>query len=498
MRPFTVILALAVAISLSAHAAITMPTIFGDHMVLQQKQPIPVWGKASPNEDVTVTLNGKSVSAAADANGAWRVALPKMKAGGPYTLVVTGASDEKQFSDVLIGEVWLLGGQSNMEWSVERSANSEQEIADAKYPEIRLYMADHVQSIDLKDDVPGEWKVCSPETIPNFSAVGYFFGRMIHQELGVPVGLVKSAWGGTPAESWTTWETLTSTPDFKPLLETWETRLQEYPEKQAAYEQAVKEWEEAGKPNDKRPWPPFGPDHPHRPATLYNGMIAPIKPYGIRGALWYQGESNVGRAEEYAVLFPKMIEDWRRVWDQGDFPFYFVHLANFLERKPDPTPDSGWAALREAQLAALDLPNTGVALAIDIGEADDIHPKNKQDVGKRLALNALNQVYGKRVPYKGPVFKSAKVKDGNVIVSFADAKGLKTKDGGPVKGFALAGADGSFTWADAEIKGKKVFVSAEGVSEPTKLLYGWQDNPEVNLYNAADLPAVPFRADLDK
>ena len=225
-------------------------------------------------------------------------------------------------------------------------------------------------------------------------------------------------------------------------------------------------------------------------------MIAPIKPYGIRGSLWYQGESNVGRADEYAVLFPKMIEDWRRVWGQGDFPFYFVQLANFLERAPEPTPGSEWAALRDAQLAALKLPNTGVALAIDIGEAADIHPKNKQDVGKRLALNALNQVYGRQKVYKGPSFKSAKVQDGKVTITLADAKGLKTSDGGPVKGFALAGADGVFVWANAEISAKKVIVTAPGVAAPTQVLYAWQDNPEVNLYNGADLPAVPFRATL--
>lgn len=506
MRRFLAVLSFAVALSVCAHAAITMPSIFGDHMVLQQKQSIPVWGKADPNATVTVVLSaadGATAAANAEttagADGSWRVDLPKVKAGSTvYTLQVTAGSDITTFDDVLIGEVWLLGGQSNMEWPVDRSANPEHEIANANYPEIRLFMADHVQSVEVKDDVPGTWQVCSPETIPSFSAVGYFFGRMIHQELGVPVGLIKSAWGGTPAESWTTWETLTSTPEFKPLLDRWETTLNEFPQKQAEYEAAVKEWEAAGKPEDKRPRAPIGPDHPHRPATLYNGMIAPIKPYGIRGAIWYQGESNVGRAEEYALLFPKMIEDWRRVWGQGDFPFYFVQLANFLERKPDPTPDSGWAALREAQLAALELPNTGVALAIDIGEADDIHPKNKQDVGKRLALNALNQDYGKKVLYKGPAFKSAKVKNGTVTVTFSDAKGLKTSDGGAVKGFALAGADGNFVWADATLKGTKVVVSAEGVSEPAQILYAWQDNPEVNLYNGVDLPAVPFRADLTK
>ena len=491
-------LSLALVVSLAAHGAIAMPTIFGDHMVLQQKQPIPVWGSAAPNEAITVTLGDRSVSAMADGGGKWRADLPAMKAGGPYTLVVKGTSDERRFSDVLVGEVWILGGQSNMEWTVERSANPEEEIANAKYPEIRLYMAEHVQSVEIKDDVPGQWQVCSSETIPDFSAVGYFFGRMLYEELGVPVGLVRSAWGGTPAESWTTWETLTSTPEFKPLLDRWDTIVKEYPQKQAEFEQAQKEWEAAGKPEGKQPHPPMSPSHPHRPATLYNGMIAPIKPYGIRGAIWYQGESNVGRAEEYSLLFPKMIEDWRRVWGQGDFPFYFVHLANFLERKPEPTPDSDWAALREAQLAALDLPNTGVALAIDIGDAADIHPKNKQDVGKRLALNALNQDYGKKVTYKGPTFKSAVVKDGNVAVSFTDAKGLKTCDGGPVKGFALAGADGRFVWAEATIKGKKVVVSADGVAEPAHILYAWQDNPEVNLYNGADLPAVPFRAALGK
>lgn len=496
MHRFFTGLGLVLALSLTAGATITLPTIFGDHMVLQQKQPIPVWGVANPNEAITVSLDEKSVTATADAQGKWRADLPALKAGGPYTLVVAGATDEKRFTDVLIGEVWLLGGQSNMEWPVDRSANPEQEIASATFPKIRLYMADHVQSVELKDDVPGHWQVCSPESIPPFSAVGYYFGRLIHQELDVPVGLVKSAWGGTPAESWTTWETLTSTPEFKPLLDRWETTLREYPEKQAAYETALAQWEAAGKPEGQRPRPPVGPDHPHRPATLYNGMIAPLKPYGIRGALWYQGESNVGRADEYAVLFPKMIEDWRRVWGQGDFPFYFVQLANFLERKPEPTPDSDWAALRDAQLAALALPNSGVALAIDIGEADDIHPKNKQDVGKRLALNALRHVYRKRVADKGPSMKRVKVKDGKIIVTFNDAKGLTTSDGAAPKGFAIAGSDGTFVWADVAIRRNTVVLSADGIEDPVHVVYAWQDNPEVNLYNRAGLPAVPFRASI--
>ncbi len=486
----------AICVTVAAHGAITMPTIFGDHMVLQQKQTIPVWGTADPNEAITVTLGEHSVTATADAAGKWRADLPAVKAGGTHTLVVKGAAEEKQFADVLVGEVWLLGGQSNTEWSVKNSMNAEQEVAAANYPEIRLFMAEHVQSAELKDDVPGTWQVCTPETVADFSAIGYFFGRIIHEELDVPVGLIKSAWGGTPAESWTTTETLTSTPELAPLMERWNTILAEFPQKQTEFEQAQKDWEAAGKPEGQQPRAPMGPDHPHRPASLYNGMIAPIKPYGIRGSLWYQGESNVGRADEYAVLFPKMIEDWRRVWGQGDFPFYFVQLANFLERAPEPTPGSEWAALRDAQLAALKLPNTGVALAIDIGEAADIHPKNKQDVGKRLALNALNQVYGRQKVYKGPSFKSAKVQDGKVTITLADAKGLKTSDGGPVKGFALAGADGVFVWANAEISAKKVIVTAPGVAAPTQVLYAWQDNPEVNLYNGADLPAVPFRATL--
>jgi sialate O-acetylesterase len=488
--------ALAVWVVSAAYASITLPSIFGDHMVLQQKQAIPVWGVAQPHEPITVALAHRSATTTAGPDGQWRVELGPVKAGGPYTLLVQGASDEKRFEDVLVGEVWLCGGQSNMEWPVTRSNHPNAEIAAANYPAIRFFMAERIVATEPQDDVAGQWQVCSPETIGEFSAVAYYFGRTLYRELDLPVGLIKSAWGGTPAESWTTWETLTATPEFKPLLDTWDLRLNEFPEKQAAHEAAVKAWEAAGKPAGQQPRPPMGPNHPHRPASLYNGMIAPLKPYGIRGAIWYQGESNVGRAEEYSVLFPKMIEDWRRVWGQGDFPFYFVQLANYLERKDTPQADSAWAALREAQMAALALPNTGVAVAIDIGEADDIHPRNKQDVGKRLALNALRQTYGKRATYMGPKLKAARVKNGNVILTFAGAGGLTTADGAPVKGFALAGADGNFVWAQGQIKRNKVVLSAPGVDAPEEVLYGWADNPHVNLVNAAGLPAVPFRAEL--
>jgi sialate O-acetylesterase len=317
--------------------------------------------------------------------------------------------------------------------------------------------------------------------------VGYFFGRELHQKLNVPVGLIHTSWGGTAAEVWTSKRVIDSTEGLKPMAEAYPKKLEAYEKQVAANQEAAAKAKAENKPGPKS-------IHPTLPALLYNGMIANVLPYGIKGAIWYQGESNAGRAKEYQTLFPAMIKNWREDWGQGEFPFGFVQLANFMARKEQPT-DSSWAELREAQTMTLSLPKTGMAVIIDIGEAKDIHPKNKQDVGKRLALWAQSQVYGKDIVYSGPIYASMKVEDSKVRVSFKHVgTGLEAK-GGKLSGFAVAGEDRTFVWADAVIDGQTVLVSSDKVAKPVAVRYAWADNPDCNLYNKEGLPASPFRSD---
>jgi sialate O-acetylesterase len=484
-------------------ADVAAAPMFGSHMVLQQGKKLPVWGTASPGEAVTVTMAGRSAKAVADEHGDWKLALGKLKAGGPHTMLISGPRNTVTLEDVLVGEVWICSGQSNMEWPLKAANNGDQEVAEANYPEMRLFIVTKKVAPEAVETCEGQWMVCTPENAPMFSAVGYFFGRMLHQELGVPVGLIKSAWGGTPAESWTSMATLESTPELVSTVKSFETILQQYPAAKAQFDEQMIVWQKEaeqakaeGKAEPRRPQAPMGPDHPHRPASLYNGMIVPVAPYALHGAIWYQGESNAGRAKQYQTLFPAMINDWRELWGQGAFPFYFVQLANFMERKDTPQVDSAWAALREAQTMTLSLKNTGMAVIIDIGDAKDIHPRNKQDVGRRLALNALAQDYGKDVPYSGPLFRSMKVKGGEAVLSFKHTDGgLATKDQEPLKGFMVAGPDKKFVWAEARIDGNKIIVRSDQVAKPAAVRYAWADNPDCNLYNGAGLPASPFRTD---
>ncbi|NSW80263.1 MAG: sialate O-acetylesterase [Chthonomonadetes bacterium] len=486
-----------------ASADVRLPRIFGDHAVLQRGQPIPVWGTAEPGEKVTVEFHGQKVFTTADRTGKWRVTLKPVSAGGPFEMTVKG-NNTIVLRDLLVGEVWVCSGQSNMEWPLFLARNAEQEIASANYPQIRLFMVPKaVADVPQEDISGGEWRVCTPESARNFSAVGYFFARELHQALNVPVGMIQSAWGGTPAESWTSRSTLESNPQLRPILENWERAVQDYPQAIQRFRQQVMAWEDAaararaeGKPEPPRPNRPTHPrNNPWKPSGLFNAMIMPIVPYAIQGAIWYQGESNAGRAYEYRTLFPAMIQDWRKAWGQGDFPFLFVQLANFMATKPEPG-ESAWAELREAQLMTLRLPKTGMAVAIDIGEADDIHPRNKQDVGKRLALNALAIAYGRKIDYSGPIYSHMKREGNRIRLYFKHVDGgLTTPNGEPLKGFAIAGADRKFVWADARIEGNTVVVSSPQVSEPVAVRYAWADNPVCNLYNRAGLPASPFRTD---
>jgi len=506
LRLFSITAVLAAG-STALQAAVALASPFSDHAVLQRGQPIPVWGTADAGEKVTVSFDGQTKMVAAGADGKWLIKLDTHTAGGPYDLTVAG-TNTITLSDILVGEVWVCSGQSNMAMVVKNSRDAGQEIAAAKYPRLRHIQIDRKTANTPITTCGGTWTVCSPETVGGYTAVGYFFGRKLLQELDVPIGLLHTSWGGTPAEAWTSKPALTAAATFSGVFTAWDKQMEDYPAQMEKFKPTLAKWETeaaaaqaAGKPAPNKPRPPKGPDSPHKPACLYNGMLNPLVPYGIKGAIWYQGEANAGRAKDYRELMALMIGDWRQAFGQGDFPFYIVQLANYMERKPEPT-DTGWAALREAQyLVTTTVKNTGIAVAIDIGEAKDIHPKNKQDVGLRLALNALAKDYGKTIEYSGPVFKVMTVDGANAVLSFDHLGGglAITGDlavtGKKLTGFAIAGEDKKFVWADAKIVGDTVVVSAASVTKPVAVHYAWGDNPECSLSNKAGLPAVPFRTD---
>ena len=511
-RPLLIVALLLALVTAHASADVALPKVFGDHMVLQQNRPIVIWGFADAGEEVTVTIGDASAKATPDAAGRWQVELPALPATAPdaegLTVTIAG-KNTLTLTDVLVGEVWLCSGQSNMQWPVQRSANAEQETAAADHPRLRLLQVQQTATDEPQRDIRGgPWQVCTPQTVPGFSAVGYFFGRQLHRELGVPVGLINSSWGGTPAEAWTTAASMASHEATRPIIEAQERAVAAYPEAKAQFEADLAAWEQeqakakadaeaAGQPEPKptrrKPQAPRGPDHPHRPQGIYNGMIAPLTPLPLAGVIWYQGESNASRAGQYRVLLGQLIGDWRSAFATPDLPFGIVQLANFKKRQEQPT-DTEWAQLREAQyLVTTDLPGTGLAVAIDIGDADDIHPRNKRDVGERLSRWALNQVYGRNVLPSGPVAEAAAVEGNTVRVTFNYVgEGLASRQG-PLTGFAIAGEDQKFVWADATIERNSVVVSSPQVPAPRFVRYAWGDNPECNLYNADGLPAVPFR-----
>lgn len=487
-----------------ASAEVRLPAVFGDNMVLQRDMPVPVWGWADAGEKVTVKAAGQTVTAAPGSDGKWSAKLAPLSVGGPITVTVSG-KNTITMNNVLVGEVWFCSGQSNMQMSVKSSNDSEKEIAAANFPQIRLLSVPLRGTQEPQAEFQGKWQQCSPESVANFSAAAYFFGRELYKNLNVPIGLIHCSWGGSSCEAWVKRSILEADPQYKELLEKWDRDCENYdPAKvKAAFETQMAKWRKdaaAAKAAGKEV--PRAPRNPgdirtgqHRPANLYNGMLYACMPYAIRGALWYQGETNAGRAYQYRDLFPLMIKSWRDEWKQGDFPFYFVQLANYMAEKPEPS-ESGWAELREAQTMTLKLPHTGQAVIIDIGEAKDIHPKNKQDVGKRLALWALAKDYGKNIVFSGPMFKSAEKQDNKMVVHFDHVGGgLVAKNGPALKGFAVAGADHKFVWADAQIVGDTVVVSSSQVSAPVAVRYAWADNPVCNLYNQAGLPACPFRSD---
>ncbi|MEW6356018.1 MAG: sialate O-acetylesterase [Planctomycetota bacterium] len=479
--------------------------LFSDNMVLQRDTPLPVWGWAEPGEKVTVKLCGKEASAAADDKGKWMVKLDPLPAGGPFEMTVAG-KNTITIKDVLIGEVWVGSGQSNMAMTVSRTANAEQDVAEAKYPQIRFFKVPMKQAVAPQEQCEGAWQACSPETAGGFSATAYFFALNLHQKLNVPVGILQSAVGGTAAEAWTTREGFESDPELKQIIEQpeWKEIVADFDKAVREYQETLKVWKEKmaelrkqGKLDESKKRRPPSPKYRNAATLLYNGMIAPIVPYAIRGAIWYQGENNAkgGRAYQYRKLLPAMIGSWRKVWGQGAFPFLFVQLPNYKAVQPEPG-ESEWAVIRESFLQSLSTPNTGMAITIDIGEEKDIHPKNKRDVGDRLALWARAKVYGENVVYCGPLYDSVKIEGDKIRIQFTQVGGGLDAKGGPLKQFAIAGEDKKFVWADAKIDGETVVVSSDKVQKPVAVRYAWADNPlGCNLYNKAGLPASPFRTD---
>lgn len=486
-----------------ARADVKLPAVFGRHMVLQRDRGIPVWGWAAPRERVMVKLGNQAKHTTADAKGNWRVTLDAMPAGGPHKLVIT-ARNEIVLDDVLIGEVWVCSGQSNMAWPVSRAKNAKQEIAAADYPKVRLITVSRASRTAPQSNFTGQWQVCSPKTAAGFSAVAYYFGRHLHGELKVPIGLINTSWGGTRAEAWTPDDAIRGSKELKPLVNWWDGKIKEYPPEKLKrlHDEAIKKWDAAvkkakaaGKKPPAKPRPVESPaESRHRPANLYNGMIHPLIPFAIRGAIWYQGESNVPRSYQYRTIFPLMINSWRKRWGQGDFPFYFVQLAPYRY---------GWAGspqhcpeLWGAQLYTLrTVKHTGMAVTTDIGNPRDIHPTNKQDVGKRLALWALAKDYGKKVAYSGPLYQKLEVKGDRAILFFDEADALFARDSKPLTHFTIAGKDRKFHPAEAKIEGKTVVVTSDKVKQPVAVRFGWIDTASPNLVNGAGLPASPFRTD---
>jgi sialate O-acetylesterase len=635
-----------------------LASIFTNGMVLQQGIPVPVWGTASPSVTITVCFAGQQVSGAADADGRWMLRLAQLTANAtPAVLeVISSAGSKITLTDILVGEVWVCSGQSNMEWPLSGTLNGGEEVMRAHSPEIRLFSVPQCPSATPQSEIAGAaWCACSPETVGNFSAVAYYFARELQSRLNLPIGLIHSSWGGTPAEAWTAWDALLENsatrgivdafardlPDMAGRRESWQREWEALEEKTrdkgntkhsegwAGLDETTGAWADMDLPgtwqsrglnhsgivwfrktidiptawagrdlqlaigatdksdttyfnneqvgsitmaeradswshlrtytvpgklvqagrnviavrvhSDKYaggmtgpaefmqltcpdrtgdsgiplagcwryaveadyglvqlPQEPVGAEHFKAPSALFNGMISPLLPYAIRGAIWYQGEANAERAAQYRDLFQVLIRNWRQAWGQGDFPFYFVQLANYMARQAVPT-ESSWAELREAQTMALALPNTGMAVAIDIGEAEDIHPRNKKDVGLRLALNALHGTYGRSdvIPC-GPLFRSAKREGSSLRISFHHVGGGLLCQGDALRGFTIAGDDGRSVWAEAKIDGEDILVFSPEIAEPRSARYGWADNPEVNLYSKEGLPASPFRTVLPK
>lgn len=464
-------------------------SIFGENMVLQQGIHAPFWGTARPNQELTIHIAGSVQKTKVNSTGKWFTHLPVLKAGGPFRISISAEGDSVVFNAVYAGEVWLASGQSNMQFTLSEANHAATEIAEANYPAIRFFTVVHNISSKPLQKVMGQWEVCTPENAKKFSAVAYFFARELYKDKQVPVGIISSSWGATPSEAWTSGESLLTHPDFKDSVIRYRQLQEDW---EMLYSNFERETEAAKKAKSKLPVMPAQKNYP---TALYNAMIAPLIPYGIKGVIWYQGENNAVRAMQYRTLFPLLINDWRQLWKRPKLPFVYVQLANFKARNSEPVFFDNWALLREAQLKTLRLPNTAMAVTIDIGDAKTIHPTNKQDVGKRLYLAAKHVAYHESGEYAGPLFAKMTLHDTTIELSFTHTgSGLMSKKE-PLSGFAVAGADKIFYWADAVIKGDKVFLHAAQVPKPVAVRYAWSTNPEADLYNKEGLPASPFRTD---
>ncbi len=557
MRITTWLLVLSGAVlPFTANADVTLPRIFGDHMVLQRDGTVPIWGTAAPGEVITVTAGKIKGTATAGGDGKWIVKLAGLPASTVPIDVTVAGKNTITFHDVLVGDVWVCSGQSNMEFPEANEISSKDELPKSNQPQIRLFFVPKVPQKTPANEIgsttkplEGSWQVCTPDTLAKdgdwggFTAVGYVFGREVNAFTHAPVGLIENCWGGMSAQSYTSFEALQANPllkhyaddalkfqtnydslmtAYQAALPSWLATLDKWKQDNKDAIAAFDQWKQQAAaataqnqpppPKPTEPKPPAAPMDPSKnpriPTVLYNGLVHPLIPYAIKGVIWYQGESNAGQPVEYRTLFPAMIQDWRAQWGQGDFPFLFVQLANYMKRSPDPT-ESSWAALREAQAKTLSLPNTGMAVTIDTGEGADIHPKDKEDVGHRLALAAMDVAYGQKVLDSGPMFKSMTVEGDKIRLTF-DHIGQGLTPGVPpphfhpgeartvdptLEGFAIAGADHKFVWAQAVIDGDTVVVSNAAVPTPVAVRYAWADNPANNLYNKDGLPTVPFRTD---
>ena len=466
--------------NINALAVVKLPSVFDDSMILQQDCKVNVWGWAKPGEKITIfgSWQNSAIKTEADENGDWKVCIKTPKAGGPYNLTIEG-ENKIEISNILMGEVWLCGGQSNMQRFIRGAKNGYAEIAEANYPMIRLFTVNRTYTLEPQKNLVSEenkqWIICNTDrdTTGLFSAVGYFFGRELHKKLNVPIGLIDTSIGGTPIQAWMKRDVLMSEPNFKRVFSKYD-------------------------PNNLT----------HKnPTCLYNGMIAPLIPFTMKGVIWYQGESNAWGAYEYRRLFPAMINSWRKEWGQGDFPFYYVQIANYFKHDPklaatqqmpekgEPS-DSTWAELREAQLMALSLPKTGMVVTIDIGEPYDIHPKNKQDVGKRLALWALAKEYNhKDLVYSGPLYEKHEIQGNKIRIYFKYTASGLVVEGDKLEGFAIAGKDKKFVWANAEVDGNTVLIWSDEIEKPVAVRYAWSNWAYCNLFNKEGLPASPFRTD---
>lgn len=478
-------------------ADVKLPAMFSEHMVLQQQADVPVWGWAAPGEKVTVEIAGQRQSQAADAQGKWMVRLQKLMPGGPHTLIVQG-TNKLVVDDVLVGEVWLGSGQSNMAMAVNRAQDFDKERSAATFPQIRMFTVASGPATEAQEECRGSWVVCSPETVGTFSATAYFFGRELHRELKVPVGLINSSVGGTPIESWISAETQKNDPalkEFFALQKQLEARFdpiaatRKYQRDLARWQEAARQARLENKPAPRRPQDPLlVRQRKGDVGGLFNGKIAPLVPYAMRGAIWYQGEANSTpeKVPFYNEQLSLLVTDWRKRWGQGDFPFAWVQLPNFIGTGRD------WPTVREAMLDSLAMPNTGMAITIDIGDPQDIHPKNKQDVGKRLATWALGTVYARDVTTSGPLVARHQIRGNEVIVSFNHANaGLTSR--GELAGFEVADSSGKWHAARARIDGHQVIIASDDVRQPVAARYAWENNPKATLYNGAGLPASPFR-----